>query len=88
MNQAVATRLANLRAAPRCGARNRAGGVCQCPAMRDRKRCRLHGGLSPGGPRGQQNGNFKDGSWTAEAIEERRLLRSLVQEFGKVGSSK
>jgi hypothetical protein len=56
--------------------------------MRGRKRCRLHGGLSPGAPRGQQNGNFKDGQWTAEAIAERRWLRSLVRDFGKVESSK
>ncbi|MGA8293113.1 MAG: HGGxSTG domain-containing protein [Rhodoplanes sp.] len=82
MNQAVATRLANLRAAPRCGARNRAGEPCRCPAIRGRKRCRLHGGLSPGAPRGQRNGNFKDGQWTAEAIAERRWLRSLVQASG------
>ena len=85
MNQAVVTQLANLRAAPRCGAKTRAGGACQCPAMRGRKRCRLHGGLSPGAPRGQRNGNFKDGQWTAEAIEERRWLRSLVREFGTRG---
>ncbi|MGA7453974.1 MAG: HGGxSTG domain-containing protein [Rhodoplanes sp.] len=85
MNQAVATRLANLRAAPRCGAKNRAGRACRCPAMRGRKRCRLHGGLSPGAPRGQRNGNFKDGQWTAEAIAERRWLRSLVKQFGTRG---
>jgi hypothetical protein len=40
--------------------------------------------LSPGAPRGDRNGNFKDGAWTAEAIEERRWLRSLVKQFGKV----
>jgi len=34
--------------APRCGARNRRGSPCQCPAMRN-GRCRLHGGLSTGG---------------------------------------
>ncbi|HEY8033335.1 MAG TPA: HGGxSTG domain-containing protein [Methylocella sp.] len=62
----------------------RAGTPCQCPAMRGRTRCRLHGGLSPGAPRGDRNGNFKDGAWTAEAIEERRWLRSLVKQFGKV----
>jgi hypothetical protein len=33
--------------APRCGARNRRGTPCQCPAMRN-GRCRLHGGLSTG----------------------------------------
>jgi hypothetical protein len=40
------------------------------------------GGLSPGAPRGSKNGNFKDGHWTAEAIEERKWLRPLIQAFG------
>lgn len=82
MDQGIARQLKNLHRAPRCGAKNRAGAPCQCPAMRGRKRCRLHGGLSPGAPRGQRNGNFKDGQWTGEAIAERRWLRSLVKEFG------
>ncbi|MGH6962537.1 MAG: HGGxSTG domain-containing protein, partial [Dongiaceae bacterium] len=34
-------------AAPRCGARTRAGGVCRQPGMRN-GRCRLHGGWSTG----------------------------------------
>jgi hypothetical protein len=34
-------------AAPRCGARTRAGGSCQQPAMPN-GRCRLHGGKSTG----------------------------------------
>jgi hypothetical protein len=33
--------------AARCGAKNRCGGSCQCPAMPN-GRCRLHGGLSTG----------------------------------------
>lgn len=33
--------------APRCGARNRRGLPCRCPAMKN-GRCRLHGGLSTG----------------------------------------
>ena len=86
MNQGIERRLNNLHRAPRCGAKTRAGTACQCPVMRGRKRCRLHGGLSPGAPRGQRNGNFKDGHWTAEAIEERRWLRSLVKQFGTRGS--
>jgi len=44
-------------------------------------RSTLHGGLSPGAPRGAKNGNFKNGFWTADAIEERRWLRSLVRSF-------
>ena len=34
--------------APRCGAKNRAGGACQAPALRGHTRCRLHGGASTG----------------------------------------
>jgi hypothetical protein len=54
--------------------------------MRGRKRCRLHGGLSPGAPQGVRNGNYKNGHWTIEAIAERRWLRSLVKEFATKGS--
>jgi len=85
MNQDVEARLRNLRRVPRCGALTRAGTACQCPAIRGRKRCRLHGGLSPGAPRGHRNGNYKNGNWTADAIEERRWLRSLVQLFATTG---
>ena len=34
--------------APRCGARTRGGAQCRAPAMRGRRRCRLHGGKSTG----------------------------------------
>jgi hypothetical protein len=80
------TRLGDPRRAPKCGAKTRAGTPCQRPAIHGRKRCRLHGGLSPGAPRGAKNGNFRDGDWTAEAIEERKWLRSLVRSFAKTGT--
>lgn len=79
----VARRLANLRATRRCGARTRSGSSCQCPTVRGRNRCRLHGGLSPGAPLGTKNGNYVDGSYTAEAIGERRWAKSLVGSFAK-----
>lgn len=63
---------------PRCGARTSSGGRCRCPAMPNGK-CRVHGGLSPGAPRGSANGRFKDGYWTCEAVEERKLIRFLLQ---------
>ena len=85
MDQDLETRLKNLRQAPRCGARTRTGTACQRPAIRGRKRCRLHGGLSPGAPRGVKNGNFRNGNWTNDAVEERRWLRSLVQLFTTTG---
>lgn len=83
MNQGAETRLANLRAARRCGARNRAGQLCQCPAIRGRMRCRLHGGRSPGAPKGQANGMYKDGYFTAEAVAERQWAKSLVGAFAQ-----
>jgi glucans biosynthesis protein len=82
-----ATRPGDLKKQQRCGARTRAGAPCQRPAIRGRKRCRLHGGLSPGAPRGPKNGNFKTGDWTSEAINERKWLRSLVQSFAKSGAT-
>ncbi|WP_283814426.1 HGGxSTG domain-containing protein [Bradyrhizobium sp. AUGA SZCCT0240] len=83
MNQRADTRLRNLRLAQRCGARNRAGQPCQCPAVRGRMRCRLHGGLSPGAPKGQANGKYTDGYFTAEAVAERRWAKSLVGAFAE-----
>ena len=32
----------------RCGAKTRAGGACQNPALKGRSRCKLHGGRSTG----------------------------------------
>jgi hypothetical protein len=84
MDQDVEIRLANLRDSPRCGAMTRSGTPCQRPALRGRNRCRLHGALSPGAPR--ENGNFRNGNWRADAIEERRWLRSLVQSFANNGA--
>jgi hypothetical protein len=42
----------NLALAPRCGARTRAGCPCRAPAIRGKRRCRMHGGRSTG-PRTQ-----------------------------------
>jgi glucans biosynthesis protein len=83
MPQPLDIRLRNLRLAPRCGAKTRGGSPCRLPALRGRTRCKLHGGLSTGAPKGSRNGNFVDGAWTAEAIEERRWAKDLVR--GLVG---
>jgi hypothetical protein len=88
MDQLAETRLRNLRAATRCGAKTRVGSACQRPALRGRKRCGLHGGLSPGAPKGANNGNYRTGDWTAEAVEERKWLRSLVRKFASDGKDK
>ena len=85
MDQRIETQLNNLHRAPRCGAKTRAGRACQCPAMRGRQRCRLHGGLSPGAPRGPRNGNYRSGEWTIEAAQERKWLRELVKSHAMRG---
>jgi hypothetical protein len=83
MNQDATARLANIGAAPRCGAKTRRGTPCQCPAIRGRTRCRLHGGRSPGAPTGSGNGNFKDGFWTCEAVQERQWANEMVKLYTK-----
>jgi hypothetical protein len=45
---------------------------CQSPAMPN-GRCRLHGGKSPGTPRGNKNA-FKHGRYSAETIQARRPI--------------
>jgi hypothetical protein len=44
--------------ADRCGAKTRAGGTCKRWPLHGRKRCRLHGGLTPRGP---DSANWKTG---------------------------
>jgi hypothetical protein len=75
--------LSHLSHAPICGAKTKEGPPCQRPPIQGRTRCRLHGGLSPGAPRGSRNGNYTEGDWTTEALEERRWVRDLVRSFGK-----
>ena len=71
-------RLALANASPRCGARRRDGETCQGAAMPN-GRCRMHGGKSPGAPKGEANGNYRHGRFTREAIERRRNLNALIR---------
>jgi hypothetical protein len=41
-------------------------------------RCRMHGGPSPGAPKGNKNA-YKHGRYTAEAIERRREISALIR---------
>lgn len=84
MNRELSQRLAQMNDTPRCGAKTRAGSPCRCPAKPNGK-CGLHGGLSPGAPRGSANGRYRDGYWTCEAVEERRFVRWLLK--GTTGGS-
>jgi glucans biosynthesis protein len=62
---------------PRCGAKTRKGMPCQCPAMPN-GRCRIHGGVSPGAPKGNRNA-LKHGLYSAEAVANRRKVGALLR---------
>lgn len=67
-----------LASAPRCLARNRSGNPCQCPAVKGKKRCRMHGGAAgSGAPKGNRNA-LKHGRYTREAREAERALRAVL----------
>ena len=72
------------RAAPRCRARCRRSKLpCRAPAMRGNEVCRLHGGKG-GGPKGERNGAYRTGRYTAEAKAERQATRILIRELQRL----
>jgi hypothetical protein len=72
---------ASLQAAPRCRAKTRAGHACQSPAVKSRKRCRMHGGaVGSGAPKGKRNGSYSTGLFTKDMLNERQTLREIVAE--------
>jgi glucans biosynthesis protein len=69
---------------PRCGARTRANGTCRAPAVRGKRRCRMHGGAAgSGAPRGNRNA-LKHGVFTKEARERRAHLSKLMREANRL----
>ena len=66
--------------APRCTATSkRTRKPCQAPAVRGWSVCRFHGARG-GAPKGKWNGAYRNGLYTKEAIEERRLMAALLRE--------
>ena len=63
----------------RCGARTRTGKPCRSPAVRGKRRCRMHGGAAASGaPIGNKNAR-RHGYYSTEAIAERRGLAALIR---------
>ena len=75
----------NPASASRCGARTRRGTPCGCPAMRGKKRCRMHGGRSAG-PRTAEGlariraARTAHGFYTAESKAARRYAAAIKAE--------
>ncbi|QEA16436.1 hypothetical protein FRF71_10005 [Novosphingobium ginsenosidimutans] len=62
--------------AQRCLAHTRSGRPCQAPALRGKRRCRMHGGKGSGAPKGNRNA-WKHGARSAETGEVLALARKL-----------
>ena len=63
----------NLANAPRCGAKTRSGAECRSPAVKGKRRCRMHGGTNSGAPKGNRNA-WKHGDRSAEAEEQLKVI--------------
>ena len=71
-------------ASPRCGAKIRSGGLCRSPAVRGKKRCRMHGGApGSGAPRANQNAR-RHGLFTKVANAERKRIQTLLADARKL----
>lgn len=66
--------------ANRCGAKTRRGSLCQSPAVRNRLRCRMHGGKNNGAPIGNSNA-LKNGFTTKEAKQLKKSVKKLLNEW-------
>jgi hypothetical protein len=63
--------------APRCQARSkRTRELCRAPAVRGCRVCRMHGARG-GAPNGEQNGNYRHGTRTKEALQAVRYVNLL-----------
>jgi uncharacterized protein YjcR len=66
-----------------CGAKTRAGKPCRKSPMNN-GRCRLHGGLSTGAPRGNRNA-WKHGLRSSEMLLLRAALRQMRMDLTAIG---
>ena len=64
---------------PRCGARTRNGSPCRSPAVRGKRRCRMHGGAAGSGGQAGNKNALKHGMRTAEVAGLRRAVRGLLR---------
>ncbi len=63
---------------PRCGAKTRRNTACCAPAIKNKKRCRMHGGSKgSGAPVGTQNA-LKHGLTTKDAKDIRKAVAAYL----------
>lgn len=67
--------------APRCGAKSKRNNKpCKNPAVKDKKRCRLHGGAAGSGARHGNINALKHGESTAEAKAFKQEIRQTIKQ--------
>jgi len=75
---------APMQTSPRCDAKTRSGKACRSPAIRGKRRCRMHGGpVKSGAPRGNRNAH-KHGLFSGDAIAERKQIQALLSGARKL----
>ena len=66
---------------PRCGVKTRKGTACKAPAVKNKKRCRMHGGsMGSGAPLDSKNA-MKQGFHTKEVKSLKKAIRLLFKEL-------
>ncbi|WP_305846616.1 HGGxSTG domain-containing protein [Microvirga sp. VF16] len=68
-----------MRSSLRCGATTHSGLSCQAPAVRGKRRCRMHGGASGTGAPKESRNALKSGLHTRSMIEQRRAVSALLR---------
>ncbi|WP_417592069.1 HGGxSTG domain-containing protein [Parasphingorhabdus sp.] len=56
----------------------RKGTECQSPAVKGKKRCRMHGGTNPGAPKGNRNA-WKHGAYSADTLVAVKLTKAMAR---------
>lgn len=67
-----------MRRAVRCDARTRQGKPCRAPAVKGKKRCRMHGGAKGSGGQPGNINALKHGYYSKAGVEERQRIRALL----------
>ena len=64
----------------RCGAKTRTGDPCKSPAVKERQRCRMHGGTNKGGRKGNRNA-WIHGNRSAEAEAQLKIIAQTNRQL-------
>jgi hypothetical protein len=71
--------------APRCGAKTKHnnGNPCRCPAVRNKNRCRLHGGAKGSGGQKHNQNALKHGMHTAEVKRFKKTVKNILKNVAQ-----